>query len=703
MGEMIENLESAGRWIHSHRGLLLPIAAAALIFAILVPLPPALMDVLLVGNIALAAIILLTTIHVSSPLDFSVFPSLLLGATLIRLVLNVASTRLILTAGAQGRTLPEAQVAAGDVIWAFSHFVTLGSLEVGVILFAIIAVIQFVVVTRGAARISEVAARFVLDAMPGKQMAIDADLNTGLIDEGEAHRRRGRIAGEADFYGAMDGASKFLRGDAVAAVIITLVNILGGLYVGMVQYGWGFSRTLGLFTRLTIGDGLVTQVPAFLVAISAALIVTRSTAKSNLGEEVLSQLTRRPVALVITAIFLVALTLTSLPKAPLLLLGLGCAGLAWILLRRGSSERPEETIEPDHGALSRSGTGEGQVVDSLLTVDPLQIELGYTLVDLTNASDGSLLRRIGALRREIAAELGLPVPPVRINDEMRIDCETYVIRIRGVKVASGRLHARKLLALSDEEVAEELPGLAAIEPTFGTPAIWIARSQREHAEALNYTIVEPAAVLTTHLREIVRIHAAQLLNRQQVVKLLDNLKDDAGNLVQEARDRFSTGQIQRVLQSLLRERVPIRDLETILETMCDAPEQTSDTGELTELVRRALGGMLTQQYCGEDGKLWCISLDPGLAEEISGRVEKGERGGTVMIAPPERARRIAEAVADGLARVVRQGRRPVLLCDPRVRAPLRRMIAPLMPDAAVLAYSEVDSVEVQSVGSVGIE
>ena len=691
------HLDRVAGWLHRGRGLALPLIAASLIFAVLVPLPPVLMDILLAANIALAAIILLTTIYVATPLDFSVFPTLLLGATLVRLVLNVATTRLILTAGADGRTLEEAQLAAGKVIWSFSQFVAAGSLEVGVILFAIIAIIQFVVITRGASRISEVAARFVLDAMPGKQMAIDADLAAGLIDEVQAHDRRLTISREADFYGAMDGASKFLRGDAAAAVIIMLVNISGGLYVGMVQYGWSASQTLGLFTRLTIGDGLVAQIPAFIVSISAALIVTRSTVRTDLGQEVVEQLTARPLPLAITAVFLGALAFTSLPKLPLLLLGAGCAGLALLLGRRNEAE-PAASVEEKEATPVGAAPA---VVQG--RVEPLQIELGYSLVKLVAGGEaGDLLDRIVCLRRRIAKELGLVVPPVKIRDDMRLDCQGYVVKIRGARVGGGQLHPGKLLAICNEELDGHIAGLRTTEPTFGTPAVWIARSQRAQAEVMNYTVVEASAVLATHLDEIIRSHAAELLSRRQTVRLLDELRGEADTLVGDVLERFSAGQVQRVLQNLLQERVPVRDLETILEALCDAPSDLSDLDELTALVREAMRRTLTQQFCAADGKLWCLSASPSLEQEIAGSYVKTPRGGA-FTSSPQQARRIAEAVAQGMTRLTRQGRRPVLLCDPSVRPSLRKMIAPVMPEVAVLGYNEVDTAEVQSVGSVGIE
>jgi len=694
------HLRSVVAAIHRYRGLILPVIAAALIFAVLVPVPPKLMNVLLVGNITLAAIVLLTTIYVTSPLEFSVFPSLLLGATLIRLVLNVATTRLILTAGSDGRTMEQAQYAAGKVIWSFSHFVTAGSLEVGVILFIIISVIQFVVITKGAARISEVAARFVLDAMPGKQMSIDADLNAGLIDEAQAHRRREQIASEADFYGAMDGASKFLRGDAVAAVVITFVNILGGMYVGMIRYGWSFDQTLGLFTRLTIGDGLVTQIPAFIVAISAALIVTRSTARSNLGEEVIGQLTGRPIALVITAVFLAGLAFTSLPKIPLLLLGLGCAGLGWLLSKNRGF---------DPGGRGDAGTGSTRAAsssprnlgsyESLLSVDPLRIEIGYALVPLVDPKQGGdLLGRIRALREAIASELGLLIPPVRIRDDINLDSQTYIVKVRGVKVGSARLYARKLLALGGEDVTGRIAGIPVTEPTFGTPGQWISRSQRAQAEMLAYTVVSPSAVMTTHLGELIRTHAAELLTRQQVVKLLDHAKRRSPDLVTEATEVLPTGKIQRILRNLLAEGVPIRDLETILETVCDSGGRTKQTDELTELVRRSLAPMLSQQYCSEDGRLWCVQLEPSLSEEIAAE------GMDEHSSPsPGRSRRISEALKDGLGRLTRHGRRPVVVCHPDVRGRVRRIVAEVMPQAAVLAYDEVESADLESVGSIGMD
>jgi flagellar biosynthesis protein FlhA len=690
--------------------MLLPVGAAALIFAVLVPVPPGVMDLLLVVNIMFSAIVLLTAIYIRTPLEFSVLPSVLLGSTLLRLVLNVASTRLILTAGAGGRSVVEAQSAAGHVIWAFSEFVARGSLVVGVVLFAILVVIQFVVVTKGAARISEVAARFVLDAMPGKQLAIDADVAGGLIDQAQAQQRRAKIAGEADLYGAMDGASKFLRGDAVAAVIITCINILGGLYVGVVQYGWDLSQSANLFTRLTIGDGLVTQIPALLISVAAALVVTRSTSRTNLGEEVLAQLATRPAVLVITAAFLGALCLTSLPKGPLLTLGFGCVALAAFLSRR----RPG--VGKSAGAPASGGAGgaglwgptparadaAGQDVEQLLSVDPMRIELGYALVRLVDASQGGdLLERISALRRQIALELGLIVPPIRIRDNLGLDARGYVIKVRGAKVGSARLYPNQLLAIAGDRTVGKVLGREVEEPAFGTPAAWISPSQREQAERMNYTVIDPAGVVVTHLGEVIRRHAQVLLSRQRVASLLEGLRNTAGDLVAEVTGKFTIGQIQKVLQALLRERVPIRDLETILEALCESSD-ADDADMLVECVRQHIARTISQQYCDEDGKLWCVCLDGPLEETLRAHLGVTGRPDPSAV-PAELAGCVGRTVAEALGRLRQRGRAAVVLCSPEVRTTVKQLIAPSMPEAAVLGYNEIDSVEVHSMESVGIE
>ncbi len=682
--------------MHRHRGIIFPVAAAALIFVILVPMPPALINILLMANITLAAVIMLTTIYVTSPLEFSVFPSLLLATTLVRLVLNVATTRLILTAGDGGRDIQQAERAAGEVILVFSQLVTSGSLTVGVIIFIILVVIQFVVITKGATRISEVAARFTLDGMPGKQMAIDADLNAGLISDTQARDRRAEISRESDFYGAMDGASKFVRGDAIAGIIITLVNIIGGLVVGMVQYGWSITDAANLYTRLTIGDGLVSQIPAFIISISAGLIVTRSTAKSNLGEELIGQLTSRPVALVIAAAFLGMLMFTGLPKPPLLVLGALCIALARFLGTQQAAAATAAAGMSGEGAAARA-KAEPPKAEDMLGVDPMQLEVGYGLVRLVDANQGGdLLERIANLRRQIATEVGLLVPPIRIRDNMQLDANTYAVKIRDVEVARGQVAPGQLLAMDSGAATGTLLGEQTTEPAFGLPAVWITPNQKDRAEMLNYTVVDPAAVLATHLTEIIRLHGHRLLTREQVNRLLEKLKDKAPNLVDEVvPDLIKPGQIQKVLANLLRERVPIRDLETIVETLADWIARIDDLDVLTEYVRNALARTICQQYRDGEGKLWCVTLDPSLEDTINAHIERSERGMLVSV-PPQVARQVTGAVAEQLQRLVAAGHPPVVLCSPPVRMAVRRLLEPSLPNVAVLGYNEIDGVQVES-------
>jgi len=702
MAKATATMSDAVQTVWRHRGLAVPAAAAAIVFILLVPLPAPMMDLLLAANIALSAVVLLTAIFVPSPLEFSVFPSVLLGTTLLRLALNVATTRLILTAGADGRGFEDARLAAGQIIWSFGSFVAGGSLAVGAIVFAILVVVQFVVVTKGAARISEVAARFVLDAMPGKQAAIDADLSAGLVSETDARARRAEITREADFYGAMDGASKFLRGDAVAAVLIILINILGGLYVGMAQYGWSLAQTASLFTRLTIGDGLVTQVPALLVCVGAALVITRSTAAGNLGEQVLAQLAGRPAPLAVAGVFLVLLAATPLPKAPLLLVAAGCVGTAVVLSRRqrgraGGAARGRLTA-PDAQAPARR-----QEVEQLLAVDALCVELGYAMVRLVDsAQGGELLDRIAGVRRAIAAELGLIVPPVRIRDNLSLDARSYVIRVRGTRVASARMYPGLLLATLTQGSAGKLLGREAVEPSSGVPAVWITPSQREQAERMNYAVTEPADVLAAHLAETIRRHAPELLGRERVAELLDTLRPAAGRLVEEALSRLGIGRIQKVLRALLRERAPIRDLEAVLEAMLEAADHCDDPQALCEQVRQRMGRTLSQQYCDAEGRLWCVDVDAD-AERLLGELAAAPGGPSAAAVAPEAGALVRRGLGEALDDLRRRGRPAVVLCSPSLRPVIRQLIAPSQPDAAVLGYNEIDSVEVQSVQHVRFE
>jgi flagellar biosynthesis protein FlhA len=672
-----------------HRGLVMPVALIALLLVILVPLPTPLLDFLLIINITLSVMVLVTTLYVKSPLEFAVFPSLLLALTLFRLVLNVATTRLILTAGADGRTTEQAMHSAGEVVSAFANFVTSGSLAVGVIIFLIIFIIQFVVITKGGGRISEVAARFTLDAMPGKQMAIDADLNAGVITEAEARQRREDISRQADFYGAMDGASKFVRGDAIAAVVITLVNILGGVYVGMVENGWRIGETMHLYTVLTIGDGLVSQVPAFITSLAAGLIVTRASEKSDLGNELASQLFASPNALLVSCAFLAFLTLTGLPMIPLLLMSTACGVGAYFIIK-GKNNVAAVKVRAEREKLARK---EPEKAEKLLELDAMELEIGVGLVRLVDVKKGGdLLDRISMVRRQLAVELGIIVPPIRIRDSIQFGANDYMFKIKGQPVARGVTYPEQYLAMDNGAVTGPIHGgTLTTEPAFGLSAYWITEPQKDQAEVMNYTVVEAPAVLITHLTETVKAYGHELLTRQEVKNLIDNLKARFPALVEEViPTQVKPGELQKVLQNLLRERVPIRDLETIVETCGDCAVRTKDLDVMTEYCRNALGRTICKQYVDDADKLWCVTLDPTIEDLVMQSIERSERG-TTSTMPPKTAQQIVQKIAEKVAELTSGGRPGVVLCSPPVRSTLRRMVETAMPQVAIIAYNEIPS------------
>jgi flagellar biosynthesis protein FlhA len=687
--------------LQENRGMLFPLACVSLLLVILVPLPTSILDLLLVVNITISVIVLVTTIYVKSPLEFAVFPSLLLAITLFRLVLNVATTRLILTAGDRYTNPTEAVHGAGEVVNAFSSFVSGDKLAVGIIIFVIIFVIQFVVITKGATRISEVAARFTLDAMPGKQMAIDADLNAGIIDEPKARKRREDIAQEADFYGAMDGASKFVRGDAVAGLVITFVNILGGLYVGMVEHGWDLFPTLELYTRLTIGDGLVSQVPAFITSLGAGLIVTRTSSRKDLGDEMLSQVFTNPKALIVAASFLGLLSTTGMPKIPMFILGSCCGTLAYIMTK-GQQKAVKAAASAEQAKAAKK---EPEKVEKLLDLDTMELEVGYGLVRMVDAAKGGdLLDRISMIRRQIAMDLGVIVPPIRIRDNMQLGANDYAVKIKGQSVGKGVTYPEQFLAMDNGATSGPITGAEqTIEPAFGLPAYWITEPQRQQAELLNYTVVEATAVLATHLTELIKSHAHELLTRQEVKNLIDNLKARVPALIEEViPTQVKPGELQKVMQNLLRERVPVRDLETILETLGDYIGRTKDLEILTEYVRNALSRSICKQYVDDSDKLWCLTLDPALEDLVNGHIERTDRGATNTM-PPQTAQQLVRQIADKAQELTQTGRSAVLLCSPQIRSALRRMIEGSLPHVAVLAYNEiVPDVSVEAVGMVGL-
>ncbi len=668
---------SLGHW----QDLILPVGIIASVLVILVPMPSALMDIMLASNMTVAVIILLTTIYVRTPLEFSIFPSLLLATTLARLVLNVATTRLILThAGTEGL------LAGGHVVKAFGEFVAGNDLVVGIIIFVIVIVIQFVVITKGATRISEVAARFALDGMPGRQMAIDADLNAGVIDETEAQRRRQEITRQADFFGAMDGASKFVRGDAIAGILITLINIIGGLVIGVVESGMSLSEAGSVFTKLTIGDGLVSQVPAFLISLAAGLLVTRSSYEVNLPLEFLRQLFSRPQALAVTGGFLGVLIFTNLPTVPLVLIGGSCVGMAVMLSR----QKQRETVAAETKAKVAAKKPADERIEDYLTTDPMEIELGVGLIRLADPKrGGDLLDRIQRVRQNIAGEMGIIMPKVRIRDNMRLEQNQYRIKIADVAIGGSTVEPNGLMAMNSGATTGKLRGIETREPAFNTPAIWIDAGQRTQAEMFGYTVIEPASVLATHLTETVRKHADEILTRDATKHLIDQLKQTQPAAVDELiPSQMKLAEVQRVLQMLLREQVPIRQLGPILETLGDYAPRTKDPILLTEYVRHRLARTICTRYRDKDNRLHVVTLDPALEDRIRAGIEHSERGLFIRMSP-QAVETTCRLIATEVDKLVRANHQPVVLVSPQIRAGLKQMTTPHLPRLVVLSFNEI--------------
>ena len=682
--------------------LIVPISFLLLVAVLVVPLPTTVLDLLLCINIAIGSIVLMTTIYMRKPLDFSVFPALLLGTTLFRLVLNVASTRLILSIDSKDPST--ATAAAGHMIQAFANFVAGSNAVVGAIIFIILVIVQFVVITKGATRMSEVAARFTLDAMPGKQMAIDADLSAGTIDEKTARERRDEVSREADFYGAMDGASKFVRGDAIAGIIITLINVVGGFAIAKFQLGWTATDAMKTFMLLAIGDGLVSQLPAFLVAIASGLIVARAGGGKTVGEEIPNQLASQPTALYLIAGFLCMLAFTPLPTVPLVGASAVLAGTAyamqWMVKKRGIGEAMRARDEAARKPV------EPPKVEELLSVDTLELEVGYGVVGLVDASrGGDLLDRIAGIRRQLATELGLVMPSVRIRDNMQLDPNEYRVKIRGAVVATGMVYPELLMAMDSGFAHGQLEGIQTKEPAFGLEAIWIERSLRDRAESSNWTVVDATSVLATHLAELVRLHADELLTREEVSNLIAQLKQKTPKLVEDLIPAIvKPSDLQKILQALLRERVAIRDLETVVETLAEWIPHTKDHDVLVEYVRNGLRRAICAQYSEVDergrARLRCVTMDPALEDTISGYIDRNPSGTTFTI-PPQLANRIARSVAETARPLSDAGRRIVVLASPSVRAQVRQILEPHIAEFAVLGYNEVvRGTDVESVGLV---
>jgi flagellar biosynthesis protein FlhA len=674
-----------------NQDIALAICVIGILVVLVIPIPTWMLDILLTVNISISVVVLLGTIYLRRSVEFNVFPSLLLILTLFRLSLNVAATRLILSQG-----------YAGNVINAFGSFVTSGSYVVGAVIFTILVVIQFVVITRGAQRISEVAARFTLDAMPGKQMGVDADLNAGLITEAQARARRQDIEREADFYGAMDGATKFVRGDAVAGLVITIINIIGGLIIGILIRGMALTDSLRVYTQLTIGDGLVTQVPALIISTAAGLIVTRTATEENMGVDFGAQLLRYPRALGVAAGMLLVFGLVpGMPTIPFLmvagLLAAGAYQARQALLRNEAARRAAELAEKE--AVKPEAAPR---TEDLLTVDPLKIELGYGLISMADPKQGGdLLTRIQIIRQQTATKMGFVVPVIRIVDNMRLRPNEYRIRLRESPIASYELAPDCFLAMNPGLAEEEIEGAPTKEPAFGLNAVWVTRGNRDRAERLGYTIVEPSAVLATHLTELIMSHADDLLTREDVQNLLKHVKEKAPSVVDELLPNILTlGEIQKVLHVLLRERISIRNLEVILETLADYGSRTKDIEVLAEYCRHRLAREICGAYADEEGKLHVVTVDPAIEREILDSMRQGETGGFPPI-DPKRADVIAVNTVQAAQPLVLMGHEPIVLTSAPVRRFFKRIVERRMPKIVVLSYSEIDpAVQLESEGQV---
>jgi len=651
-----------------------------------VPLPPILLDILLASSITLALTVLLVAIQVMRPLEFSAFPTMLLITTLFRLSLNIASTRLILLGGSTGTD------AAGKVIEVFGAFVVGGNYVVGIILFAILVLINFVVITKGSGRIAEVAARFTLDAMPGKQMAIDADLNAGLISETDARQRRKSIQQEADFYGAMDGASKFVRGDAIAGLIIIAINIIGGFVIGVVQEDMAVADAARTYTILTVGDGLVSQIPALVISTAAGVVVSRAASEAELGKELSAQLLRHPHGLYMVALLLVGFGL--LPGMPLFVFWTLAAGLTVLarFVAKPTAEAEEAQVREEESPTRPAEETEQERIESLLPVDLVEVEVGYGLVPLVDTErGGDLLERIGGLRRQFATSHGIVIPPVHVRDNLQLPSGRYVVKVKGVELAQAEVLVDRMLAMNPGDGTSQIAGIDAVEPVFGLPARWITKADREKAEALGYTVVDPSTVITTHLSEVLRQHAHELLGRDELAHLLEVFKRSHPKVVEElVPDLMSSGDVLKVLRALLKEGIAIRDLRTILETLADNAAATKSPDMLTELVRAQLAPAITKSLLTDDGLLHVTVLDRATEDAFREHVAAID-GELQLSVDPVTARRFIEQLEQASEALTASGKPAVLLVPPELRRPVVGLLSRFAPDWTVVSHREVDA------------
>jgi flagellar biosynthesis protein FlhA len=673
--------------------VLVAFGVLGIVLMMIIPLPAWLLDVLLVFNICLSAVILMITMFTTNVLQLSVFPTLLLVTTLFRLGLNISSTRLILGKG-----------DAGEIIRAFGDFVIGGNYIVGIIIFIIIVVVQFMVITSGAGRVSEVSARFTLDAMPGKQMSIDADLNAGVIDENTARKRRQDLQSEADFYGSMDGASKFVKGDAVAGIIITLINIIAGIIIGSLS-GMSIGESSALYVILTVGDGLVSQIPALLISTASGILVTRSGSSDNFGTTFTSQLTAFPVATgIVSFVMFVMALIPAMPKFPFLLISGATGTLTYMLIKDEKKNQQMELAkeEEEYTELERK---EPENVMTLISVEPMEVEIGYGLIPLADESTGGdLLQRIASVRRQCAIEMGVVVQPIRIRDNLQLKTNEYVIKIRGTVITSSELMANMLLCMDPSGDNSQIAGIRTVEPTFNLPATWINKDQREEAEIRGLTVVDPTTVMVTHLTETIKAHSYELLGRQEVQLIVDNTKEKYSTVVEELiPDLITIGELQKVLQNLLREKVPIKDMVTIMESLADNSRLTKDIELLTEYVRFALARTICNQIIDENRSITVVTLTPQIEEIIVANTQKSMHGSFPAV-DPDTTTKILDCIRNTVDRVYFYNNQPVILVSPNIRPVFRKLIEMVFPHIMVISLNEIpNDVEIRTEGVVSLQ
>ncbi|WP_064093697.1 flagellar biosynthesis protein FlhA [Rossellomorea aquimaris] len=670
------------------------LASVILIVAMLIiPFPAWLLSVLIIINISLALLVLLTSMNMNEPLQFSIFPSLLLLLTLFRLGLNVSTTRSILSKG-----------DAGDVVETFGTFVVGGNVLVGIVVFVILIIIQFIVITKGSERVSEVAARFTLDAMPGKQMSIDADLNAGMISEHDARDRREKVGREADFYGAMDGASKFVKGDAIAGIVIVMINLLFGIIIGMTQQGLPIAEAATRYSLLTVGDGIVSQIPALLISTATGIVVTRAASDGNLGQDIMNQLLAYPAMLYVAGFTIFMLGVATPINDILTIPVAGALGIGAFMLSRTPKQDESDLMELEE-EVEQDEMKSPESVVNLLNVDPIEFEFGYGLIPLADANQGGdLLDRIVMIRRQLAIELGLVIPVVRIRDNIQLQPNEYRLKIKGNEMARGELLLDHYLAMSPGVEDDSIEGIDTIEPSFGLPAKWISEEMKEQAEIFGYTVVDPPSVVSTHITEMIKSNAHELLGRQETKQLIDHLQESYPILVEEVTPNpLSVGEVQKVLAKLLKENVSIRNLPIIFETLADFAKMSSDTDLLAEYVRQALARQITNQFVQGDQSLKVVTMSGKVEKMIADAIQQTDHGNYLSMDPNE-SQGILEAIASQVEQLSLMEESPILLCSPAVRMYVRQLTERYFPQVPIISYNELEAnVEVQSLGVVNVE